>query len=996
MRRPRLFAVLGVVALLLVLTWALRLRLRIAGLLVDRTLEAAHVPASYRITKVGPFLERMEDVRIGDAHRPDLVAKRIDVTIGYGLAGPIVRGIAVDGVMLRARLDGGGLHLGAIDRLLPESGGKIELPDLAMALNDVTLALDTPNGAIRVALAGAGNPAGSFRGSARADADMLRLASCSLAQVKAEMQISTLAGAPRVEGPVRILGTGCPHLTLGRGELRIAATSSKAFDRVSLQARPTGFGGGAGPARFGGMSGVVEAVGSFGHLDARGEITLAHFALPDQAAAIAGLPLPAGLPVSPTATRAARGFTRLLRDSDARVEFTGLIEGLDASLHVQRAMLAGRDRARLSATGGDGLRWAPGRWRIDSDIASGGGDLPPLRLRIRQAGDGAPLNATGRLDPFRSADASIAAPKLSFAWDDGVARFATRLLIDGPLGDGEVRGLEVPLDGRVSADDGLAINAGCRDVSFRAMRQSAVTFDAARLRLCGRPLVARAPGGALRIDAAAGPIRLTGRSGAAPLLLTASGAHADARGFHLAGLAAMLGDPARPTRLDVATLDGAFGAAGPGGRFEGANGAITNVPLDLKGAAGEWALRGGVLAIRGRLQVSDQAAEPRFHPLDADDVTLDLAGGRITAAGILRQPARGTAVARVTLAHDLGAGTGHADLDVAGITFVPKGLQPDALTPLTLGVIANVAGTVAGHGRIDWGAAGVTSGGTFATERLDLAAAFGPVSGIRGQIVFTDLLGLVSAPGQAVTIAELNPGVQVSEGTAHYQLIGNNRVRIEDATFPFAGGTLRLDPATLDFNKAAERRLTFRVETVNAAVFIQQLDFPNIAATGTFDGELPMIFDDNGGRIEKGFVTARGGGTLAYVGELTTAQLGAMGKLAFDALKAIRYSALDISLDGRLDGEMVSNVRFTGVREATPEQSLITRLIRNLPFRFNIAIRAPFRGLVGTARAYMDPSLLLNSVRQPAATPAATSAASPPATTAAEPPIQAPESGVVR
>jgi hypothetical protein len=211
---------------------------------------------------------------------------------------------------------------------------------------------------------------------------------------------------------------------------------------------------------------------------------------------------------------------------------------------------------------------------------------------------------------------------------------------------------------------------------------------------------------------------------------------------------------------------------------------------------------------------------------------------------------------------------------------------------------------------------------------------------------------------------------------------------VADATWPFAGGTLRLEPTTLDFGAGTERHLTFRIDGLDAAAFVQQLDFPNISATGTFDGVLPMIFSQNGGRIEAGQIIARkGGGTLAYVGELSNAEIGTMGKLAFDALKAIRYSSLDISLDGRLDGEMVSRVRFTGVREATPEQSMVTRLIRNLPFRFNIQIRAPFRGLVGSARAYMDPRLLLNQA-QPA--PASASA------TPGEPSVQTKESGTVR
>jgi len=334
--------------------------------------------------------------------------------------------------------------------------------------------------------------------------------------------------------------------------------------------------------------------------------------------------------------------------------------------------------------------------------------------------------------------------------------------------------------------------------------------------------------------------------------------------------------------------------------------------------------------------------------------------------------------------HDLSAGSGRALLTVPGIMFAPKGLQPEKLTPLTLGVVANVAGMVSGNGRIDWGPQGVTSGGTFGTERVDLAAAFGPVTGIKGQIHFTDLLGLVSAPNQEATIAEINPGVSVANGVVHYQLAGQSRIKVEDATWPFAGGTLRLDPSLLDFGQQVDRHLTFRVERLDAAAFVQQLDFPNISTTGTFDGVLPMIFDHNGGRIEAGVIRARpGGGSLAYVGELSNAEIGTMGKFAFDALKAIRYSALEISLDGRLDGEMVSQVRFTGVREATPDQTLVTRLIRNLPFRFNIQIRAPFRGLVGSARAYIDPRLLLNQANLPPKT-------------GAEPAIQPKESGDVR
>lgn len=983
-RRTRRVWRIGLALLLAALAGLWLLRFRIATGFVDDRLASAQVPASYRLTRLGPFRQRMEDVRIGDPKAPDLTARRIDVTMGYGLAGPVVRAVAVEGVRLSARLDEDGLHLEALDRLFPKSGGgKITLPDLDVRLRDVMLTLATPNGTLGAALTGTGNPAGRFAGDLTVESDRLRLASCALGGARADLRLAVRDGAPHVEGPVRLASMACPNLKLGEGAVALTATASATFDRVRLGVSPKGFGGGIGPARFAGLGGSIAAEGRLGDLRARGEVTASHLALEDAAAAVAGVADSAAqTPAGPTVRRAAGAFARLLRDGEAAGDVDLAIRGEQVAVRVGRLTLTGKGGAKVSARDGAGIAWSPAGLRVDTDLASKGGALPAMRVALRQAKPGAVLTGKADLAPYAAGAARIAASALRFGWDGTRATFDGRVMLDGPVADGFVRGLDLPVDGRATRAGAVTLWPGCRTFAFRELRLSSFTISAARLPVCGRPIVALA-GGRLRIDAATGPVRLEGWTGTAPVRLAAEQVRLTERGLSVAGLATRLGDGATPTRLDVAQLAGSFGRDGVAGEFAEASGAIANVPLDLSGAAGRWSFAGGALRLTGGMRVSDaQTASPRFHPLAADEVALSLADGRIAATGLLRQ--RGAEVAQVALAHNLSSGTGRADLDVPGIAFAPRGLQPDHLTPLTLGVVANVAGTVTGKARIDWSPTGVRSTGDFGTERMDLAAAFGPVTGIATRLHFTDLLGLVTAPNQVATIAEVNPGIAATDGTVHYQLTGNNRIAVADALFPFAGGRLHLDPATIDFSADRERRLTFRVESVDAAAFVQQLDFPNLAATGTFDGALPMVFDQSGGRIEKGYIAARkGGGTLAYVGELSTAQIGTLGKLAFDALKAIRYSALDISLDGRLDGEMVSNVRFTGVREATADQSLVTRLIRNLPFRFNIAIRAPFRGLVGSARAYMDPRLLLNQAR-------------PAATTAAEPPIQAPESGGVR
>nr|WP_246346747.1 YdbH domain-containing protein [Sphingomonas endophytica] len=244
---------------------------------------------------------------------------------------------------------------------------------------------------------------------------------------------------------------------------------------------------------------------------------------------------------------------------------------------------------------------------------------------------------------------------------------------------------------------------------------------------------------------------------------------------------------------------------------------------------------------------------------------------------------------------------------------------------------------------------------------MNLAAAFGPVTGLAGTIRFTDLLGLVSAPDQVATVTSINPGIAVTDGRIVYRLLPDLKVQVQTARWPFAGGTLTLDPTTLDFGSDAARRMTFRVDGMDAGKFLQQFDFSNLNATGTFDGVLPMIFDEQGGRIADGRLTAReGGGSIAYLGELTEKDLGVWGNLAFQSLRSLTYRSLDVQMNGPLAGEMVTGVSFTGIKQGTGAKSnfLLRRLTR-LPIRFNITIRAPFRGLIDSAASFYDPQRLV-------------------------------------
>ncbi len=294
-----------------------------------------------------------------------------------------------------------------------------------------------------------------------------------------------------------------------------------------------------------------------------------------------------------------------------------------------------------------------------------------------------------------------------------------------------------------------------------------------------------------------------------------------------------------------------------------------------------------------------------------------------------------------------------------------ENFQPDQLTPLALGIIANTRGTLAGRGRIDWNADGVTSSGTFTTAGSDFAAAFGSVRGASTTIVFDDLLGFRTRPGQRASIDEINPGIPVIGGLIDYQLLDANKIQIEGGRWPFAGGELTLKPTTIDFDVNAVRRLEFELHGVDAGVFLTEFGFDNINAKGVFDGVLPVEFSGLGGRIVDGRLVARsGGGEVAYIGELTNYNLGVFANYAFNMLKSLAYEEMTITLNGDLDGEMLTDVKIVGLKQgSTAERNIITRQLEKLPIVFNVKINAPFRQLIGSARSLYDPSVLIDQNR---------------------------------
>lgn len=971
----RSLAVLILLALVAAaIAWAMRKD--IARNYADAEIKRRGIPAQYQITEIGPSRQRLEKISLGDPANPDLTADWAEVITATGFSGVSVKMVRAGGVRLKGRLVDGRATFGVIDKLLPPPSDKpFALPDFRVELSDARLRIDTRYGPVGARFDGSGNIATSLKGKLAALMPEVAIdPKCTAAGLSAYLDIATTARRISAKGPVRARAANCAGVDVAFPQAQLDLVTDERLARIDSD-----------------ISAETKILRSYGTslrtARATGRLTYADGALKaDGNASVTGLGPDAklidqavalvrradGTPIAPLGDSLVQAIIGLKRGSNAQARFSveGNVKAGAILLDTVAAQSASGAVFRFAPQSSAKIMWPKGRYTIDGGVTLAGGGLPATAIRFDKASG---LSGVATIAPFSSGGTRLALKPVRFAFANGAASIATTAVYDGLLGGGQVRGLLVPVTIR-----GGALVGDCLDIGFDRYTIANLSLAPLKTSACLR-----------RGQATAGPMNIAARLGGSPLSLAFKSARygTSSGAFLVDGLAVRLGDAKRLSALDISEIAGVYKNGGANGRFSGAAGQIGNVPLLLSEIGGDWAFAKQILTLKGGLRVADAAKAPRYLPLVSNDVALRLANNKILATGTLTEPFTKTAISNVTITHDLTRNTGRAILDVPSLNF-GQALQPERLTSITLGVIANVQGALSGRGEINWSETGVTSSGGFRTDNLDFAAAFGPVTGLKGEIALSDLLGLTTPPGQSLDIGSINPGIAVVDGKIRYRLLPDLKLEIEGGRWPFAGGELILVPSILDLNQAAERRLTFRVRGLDAALFVEQMAFDNIAVTGQFDGILPMVFDQTGGRIEGGSLTVReGGGTLSYVGDVSNAELGRFSKLAFDALKSIRYKRLTLELNGALDGEMITTVRFNGVNQLPLAQSrnFFLKQFNEIPFLFNITIKAPFRGLFSMVRSFNDPSVFIPRGLQTLPPP-------PPPT----PPVQTKESETVR
>lgn len=992
-------------------------REQIAGNLINGYLARHGIAARYTLVEITPTRQVIADLVVGDPAAPDLTADRVVLDIALGLLGPAVERMTLERPRLFGSYRGGKASFGSLDPLIfTGSSEPARLPAITLALRDARARIDSDFGAIGIKLEGAGRLDDGFAGKLAVTAPGLGREDCRAREASLFGALVTRQGSAELTGPLRLRDVRCGAASLSRADIGSRITLGKELDDLrgefALAGEGLGAGFGEGPGAGGAVVAKLGGTARAG-ISAKGVVidhdlalqtisaggaTIARAALAGGWRALAGsdrsqwrgslsasgLALGADFTSALAAARQSAGGTlaepllaqfsaslvRTLDGASFSSEASLRLDGDDIRLVIPEARLRSGEGEVIAAL--SQVNWSLGagsKGALRGNFVTGGEGLPRINGRISQGDDGNLALRLAMAD-YRAGDSRIALPRLSVDRAGGGAyRFSGLMTASGAVPGGRIAGLEMPLEGRWSEQAGLLLGTRCAGLRLSGLQVAGLELAARSLTLCPAPgstaMLRYAEG--LRLDAATVRLDLAGQMGGAPARIAAARAVLRYPGaLGIEGVDLRLGEIGAETRLQLASITGTLGSTLQG-EFAGGAGGLAVVPLELDAMEGRWRFADGVLAIsEARLRVTDRTqGQARFEPLVGKDAALVLEGDRITASASLHHPALGQKVAGVSLVHNLGKAAGHADIRVDDLVFGP-GLDAENLTYLAKGVVAGTRGSIDGRGQIDWADGKVTSSGRFATQGLDFAAAFGPVRGLAGEIVFTDLLGLTTAPDQRITIDAINTGIEVLDGRIRFALKEGTLIELADARWPFMGGELVLRPVTLDFGRPSERRYVFEMAGLDAAVFIAEMELTNLGASGVFDGVVPIVFDASGnGRIENGLLTARApGGNIAYVGELTYEDMGAVANYAFRALRSLDYRDMSVVLDGSLTGEIISKFQFDGMRQGEgTSRNFITRRLARLPILFRVNVKAEsFFELSTVVRSFFDVTYLGNPV----------------------------------
>lgn len=315
--------------------------------------------------------------------------------------------------------------------------------------------------------------------------------------------------------------------------------------------------------------------------------------------------------------------------------------------------------------------------------------------------------------------------------------------------------------------------------------------------------------------------------------------------------------------------------------------------------------------------------------------------------------------------HDVRSGRGNVALRSDRVVFTPRTVQPADIVPALKGVIGKTDGAAAAQVAFQWGPkpSDFKSSGDFSFDDVSF---YGPgraittTQGITGSLKLTNLAPLTSDGPQTLSIRLIDlDALKLENGTALFELPGDESLRIMNAEFPWFGGRISVNESVADL-QGASATVVLRAGGIDLGELLEFFKVKGLSGDGVIEGVLPVVFRDGKAEIVNGVLAASGPGVISYIQEEVNEKLATTTKededsiaaMAFDFLQELHFSKLSADLNGPLDGTVRFKIYFEGTSSVTVNDQRVTS-----PFIYRINVDAPLLALIDQARLTIDPRL---------------------------------------
>lgn len=264
--------------------------------------------------------------------------------------------------------------------------------------------------------------------------------------------------------------------------------------------------------------------------------------------------------------------------------------------------------------------------------------------------------------------------------------------------------------------------------------------------------------------------------------------------------------------------------------------------------------------------------------------------------------------------HDLQTGNGAGQIQVAPIRFSPGGLQPRDLLPELATQIEEATGVVSLGGSLAWKPGALFGDTVLRIEDLSLTGPDFDIARMNGAIALQGLSPLRTKPDQQIAVASIDLGLPLYDGLATFSIAPGPLVAIKSAELHMAGGTVDIEPVTLDPN-AIEGELRLHVQDVNLEELLALAEVKGLAGTGRLDGVIPVTIRNGVTTIVGARLDAQAPGRLSYAPDAPPPALQDSGEtvsLVMSALANFQYQKLWLTLDRQADGDAEIGLHVTG------------------------------------------------------------------------------------